>query len=451
MGWFKEKEGDCFDGRQLRALIAPLLVEQFLAISVGMADSIMVASVGEAAVSGVSLMDTIFVLLINLFTALATGGAVVCGQYIGKKRLDQAAEAAGQLVLFTVALSLAVMALVYLSRGFILQVVFGSISPEVERNCDRYLLIVTASIPFLSLYNAGAAVFRAQGDSATPMRTSMLMNGINLLGNALFLYGLGWGVEGAALPTLISRVVAGLVIVLRLCRPGSGIRLTWGAVRRFSPPLLKKILRIGVPNGLENSMFQLGKILVLSLVADFGTASIAANAVSNTIAVFVNLPGMAINQAVLSVTARCVGAGAFDQVRHYTRKLTAVIYALMACTCAGVLLALPLVLKAYRLSPEATGMTREIIWYFGICAVLIWPLSFTIPNMLRACNDVRFCMWVSIFSMWIFRIGFSYVLGRSLHMGVLGVWVAMTVDWAVRSVFFVARYLSGRWERQAFR
>lgn len=312
MKWLKDQEGYLFTNSQLRALIGPLLIEQFLAIAVGLADSMMVASVGEAAVSAVSLVDTIFVLLINLFTALATGGAVVCGQFIGKKRMNHACEAADQLVLFTLALSVGVMALVYLLRGFILHVVFGSITPQVERNCSRYLLIVAASIPFLSLYNAGAAIFRAQRNSAAPMRISVWMNGINLLGNAILLYGLKWGVEGAAVPTLISRIAAAVIILHKLYDSRLPLHLSRPVKLRFQPMLLKKILHIGIPNGLENSMFQLGKIMVLSLVAGFGTASIAANAVSNTIAVFQNLPGMAINNAILAVTAQCVGAGAYE-------------------------------------------------------------------------------------------------------------------------------------------
>lgn len=437
-----------FSNRDLKRLILPLLIEQLLAITVGMADSIMVSSVGEAAVSGVSLVDTIFVLLINIFTALATGGAVVCGQYLGKKRPEKACEAADQLVLATGVLSVIVMGIMYALRLFILNVVFGHIEPEVWNCCNTYLLIVSASIPFISLYNAGAAIFRAQGDSRTPMKMSLIMNGINITGNAILLYGLHFGVEGAAIPTLVARIFAAAAILRRAYRQDHELHLTRPMVWKADWAMLKRILHIGVPNGLENSMFQLGKILVLSLVTQFGTAAIAANAVSNTIAVFQTLPGMAMGNAILTVCAQCVGANEYGQVRYYTKKLLGIIYAGLVVSCIVVILVMPLILNVYSLSPEATEMTKQILIYHGICTMLIWPLSFSLPNTLRASNDVTFCMVLSIFSMWVFRIGFSYVLGAVLELGVFGVWVAMTIDWAVRSVCFLVRYLHGKWEKK---
>lgn len=446
-----QKQGNyLFSNQDLKRLILPLLVEQLLAITVGMADSIMVSSVGEAAVSGVSLVDTIFVLLINIFTALATGGAVVCGQYLGKKRPEQACKAADQLVLATFGLSVVVMILMYLLRTFILNVVFGHIEQDVWNNCNTYFLIVSASIPFISLYNAGAAIFRAQGDSKTPMKMSLLMNVINIIGNGILLYGLHFGVEGAAIPTLISRIFAAVAILIRARGTDHALHLSRPMVWKLHWPTLKKILGIGVPNGLENSMFQLGKILVLSLVTQFGTAAIAANAVSNTIAVFQTLPGTAMGNAILTVCAQCVGANEFQQVRYYTKKLMKIIYAGLVVSCIAVILLMPLVLDIYSLSEEAIKMAKQILAYHGICTMLIWPLSFSLPNTLRASNDVTFCMVLSIFSMWVFRIGFSYVLGLVFHLGVFGVWVAMTIDWAVRAVCFLIRYLRGKWQKKAF-
>ncbi|MDD7739164.1 MAG: MATE family efflux transporter [Lachnospiraceae bacterium] len=446
MKFLKEREGYFFSNQDLKRLILPLLIEQLLAIAVGMADSIMVSSVGEAAVSSVSLIDTIFVLLINMFTAIATGGAVVCGQYIGKKRLNKACEAADQLMLITVLISIVIMGLIYLMKPFIFHVVFGHITEEVEYNCNVYLMIVAASIPFLAVYNGGAAIFRAQGDSRTPMTISVVMNLINITGNAILLYGLHRGVEGAAIPTLISRIFAAAAAFYLVYNPKYQLHCSRPIRLRFDGMMLKKILGIGIPNGLEGSMFQLGKILVLSLITQFGTASIAANAVSNSIAVFQTLPGIAIGSAILTVSAQCAGAGAYDQVKYYTKKLLAIIYGMMLISSTVVILVLPLIMRVYNLSPEATSMAEKIIVYHGICCILIWPLSFSLPNTLRSSNDVTFCMVLSILSMWICRIGFSYILGSVLKMGVFGVWVAMTLDWAVRAVFFTIRYKSGKWQ-----
>ena len=435
-----------FSDRDLRKLIVPLFIEQFLAIFVGLADSIMVASVGETAVSAVSLIDTIMVLLINIFTALATGGAIVAGQALGRKHQDDSCEAAEQTLLFAAAFSVIIMVLVYAGKWLILHVVFGKIEPEVMTNCNLYLMIVTASIPFLAVYNTGAAMYRAMGDSRTPMLMSLVMNGLNLIGNAILLYGLGRGVEGAAIPTLLSRVFAGIWMLFLIRNPQKiihvrtilGIRLKW--------PILKKILHIGIPYSMENSMFQLGKILVLSLVSGFGTASIAANAVCNSGCGFAILGGMSMGYALSSVSAQCVGSGDYEQVRYYTRKLMRYSYGGVILMNIIIVTVLPFIIGIYGLSPETGEMAREIIVYHAVLAVLIWQLSFTLPNTLRAANDVGYCMWVSIISMWIFRIGFSFVLGKYMGMGVFGVWVSMTIDWAVRGVFFVIRYRGKTWE-----
>lgn len=450
LGGGKTKEdtsGYFFSNADLKQLIIPLVIEQVLSITVGVADSMMVSSAGEAAVSAVSLVDTVFVLLINLFSALATGGAVICGQYIGKKKQEVACRAANQLVLFTGVFSVLVMALLYLGRNFILHVVFGRIEPEVMANCTTYLLIVGASIPFIALYNAGAAIFRSMGDSRTAMYMALVMNAINLTGNSVLIFGLHMGVAGAAIPTLISRAVAAVVILRMLTNQKKLVHLPHPFSFRFDWPLLKKVLGIGIPNGLENSMFQLGKILVLSMASGFGTAAIAANAVSNNIAMFQILPGSAIGFAVLTVVSQCAGAGDFVQVRYYTKKLLKLTYGAKLLINILVLAALPVLIRMYSLSPEAARYTREIIWYHAFCVVTIWPLSFTLPNTLRASADVKFPMVLAIVSMWVFRIGFSWVLGVRLGMGIMGIWIAMTIDWLFRAICFTIRYLRGKWEK----
>ena len=438
-----------FSNADLCKLIVPLIIDQFLQAFVGLADSIMVASVGEAAVSGVSLIDTIMVLILNIFTALATGGAVIAGQFLGKKRDEMACKSTNQLISFTLKASLIVMLLCYLGRNFITHVVFGKIEADVMYNCNVYMMIVFASIPMTALYNAGAAIYRAMGNSAVAMKISMLMNAINLGGNALLIFVFHRGVEGVAIPTLVSRTVACVIMMflmnnqkhtLHLYHPFS-FKTDWG--------LLKKILYIGVPNGLENSMFQLGKILVLSIVTSFGTASIAANAVSNNVATFAILPGMSVGFAILTVGAQCVGAGDYEQVRYYTKKLMKIVYVSLFAANILVVLAVPYIIKIYGLSAEASQYAHKILIYHSICAVTIWPLSFSLPNTLRAAADVTYTMILSIISMWIFRIGFSVVLGVYCHMGVFGVWVAMTIDWLFRAVCFSIRYLRGKWKHAA--
>ena len=326
---------------------------------------------------------------------------------------------------------------------------FGQIEPDVMRHANIYLMLVTMAIPFMALYNAGAAVFRAMGNSKVSMQISILMNVINVTGNAILIYGFHRGTEGVAIPTLVSRIVAAVIIIILLCdeKQTLHIKRTWRY--RVDWSHVKKILSVGVPNGLENSMFQLGKILVLSLVSTFGTYAIAANAVGNSIALFQILPGMAINLAVTTVIARCVGAGDYEQVKYYNKKLLIITHIGTAVMAFSVFSILPLILKAYHLSDATAEATRQIIFFHGISAVVIWPLSFTLPSTFRASGDARACMLISMASMWLFRIVFSYVLGEYMGMGVFGVWVAMVIDWVFRALCFGVRYYTGGWKKQA--
>lgn len=452
MGKTKQKQDRShylFSNRELANLIGPLVIEQLLAVFVGMADSIMVANVGEAAVSGVSLVDNIMILIINIFAALATGGAVVAGQYIGRKDEKSACKAATQLVWFLSLSAVAIMIWVYFGKDIILNQVFGHITAEVKGHADIYLLIVTASIPFIALYNGGAAIFRAMGNSQVSMRVSLLMNAINVTGNAILVFGLRIGTAGVAIPTLISRMVAAIVITVLLCNQTRILHIERTLKIRFDGRMIRKILAIGVPNGLENSMFQLGKILVLSLVSTFGTYAIAANAVSNAIALFQILPGMAISLAITTVISQCVGANDYEQVHYYLKKLLAIIYVAMVGTVALIFLALPLILKAYNLSDQTAAAATNIIHFHGISAMIIWPLSFALPAAYRAAGDAKACMYTSIVSMWIFRIGFSYLVGKYMGLGVFGVWVAMVIDWVVRAICFIIRYFNGKWKHGA--
>lgn len=444
-GQIKEK---MFSNKDLVKLIIPLIIEQLLTVTVGLADSIMISSVGEAAVSGVSLVDSVMVLLINMFSALATGGAVVAGQYIGQKKHVMACKTADQLILFVTVLSTVIMGVIYLCRNLILHGVFGQIEADVMYNARVYLLIVTASIPFLAIYNGCAALFRTMGNSKIAMNMSLLMNGINIAGNAILIYGIGMGVEGAAIPTLVSRIIAAGVMLILLKNRNQAVHLSHNFRFKFKGYLVQKILHIGVPNGIENSMFQLGKILVLSVVAGFGTSAITSNAVCNMVALFEIIPGMAVGFAVLSVVSQCVGAGDYQSAKYYTKKLLTIAYVSLIILNIIVVCILPIIISAYHLSPQTAAITEKIMIYHTICCVTIWPMSFTLPNTLRAANDVRYCMVIAIISMWIFRIFFSFVLGKWMGLGVFGVWVAMTLDWLVRGILFIIRYVKGKWQYQ---
>ena len=435
-----------FSKKKLLALIIPLIIEQFLAVAVGMSDSIMVASVGESAVSAVSLVDSISILLINVFTALATGGAVVAGQYIGEHNDDNAAKAGEQLIVFVTLISIVIMVLMYAGRGFILHKVFGSIDKDVADYANTYMSIVFASIPFIAIYNCGAALFRAMGNSKVTMKTSLIMNAINVTGNALLIYGFRMGVEGVAIPTLISRAVAALIILVLLRDQTLIIHVKDYFKYKFDGNMVGNILKIGIPNGVENSMFQLGKVVLLSVVSQFGTSSITANAVGNSVTSFQNLPGIAIGLGLVTVVSQCVGKGDYKQARYYTKLLHKYAYASLIFINAIIFMVLPLIIRAYHLSPETAAMTRQVVFFYGINACISWPLSFTLPNTLRASSDVKYAMVIGVGSMWIVRIGFGIFFAKYMNFGMIGIWIAMICDWYVRAAFFIHRYRGGKWE-----
>lgn len=436
-----------YTNKDLRKLIIPLVFEQLLAILVGMVDTVMIAGVGEAAVSGVSLVDTINVLVINITAALATGGAVAAGHYLGQKDTENASRSAWQLLLFSAGLSVIVTVVFLAAHQPLLRVIFGQVEPAVMENASIYLVITALSICPLAIYNSCAALFRAMNDSRTTMLIAIVMNLINLTGNAILIYGAKIGVAGAAIATTFSRLTAAVIIMVLMFHGNKAINFKGQVTWKMNFGLIKKILYIGIPNGLENSLFQLGKILLLSLISTFGTYAIAANAVCNTLASFNVLPGQAINLALLSVTSMCIGAGDFKQTRYYTRKLM-MISTVCTVLISGVLILFgPWIMKIYQLTPQTEALAVQVIRYHAVMAIFFWMPSFSLPNTLRAAGDVVWTMLIAILSMWIFRIGFAYLFSKSFDAGLLGVWIAMTIDWAFRALCYGLRYRSRKWEK----
>lgn len=442
----EKKPGELFSHADLRRLILPLLIEQALAVTVGMADTMMVSWAGEAAVSGVSLVDMLIVLIFQLFAALATGGAVVTSQYLGAKRQDKACDSASQLLLLSAVSGLGVMAVTLLAARPLLRLLFGQIEPEVMDACLIYLRIGALSFPFLAVYNAGAALFRSMGNSRISMRISVVVNLVNIAGNAICIFGFHMGVAGVALPSLISRALGAVLILRPLGASGGPISVSLHRGMRLEGQMVRRILHIGIPSAFENSLFQLGRVLLVSLIAQYGTVQIAANAVANNLDGMGVIPGQAYGLAMITVIGQCVGAKDNAQVRRYTRLLMGQAYLIVGVLNAAVILALPLLLQLYSLSGETLALATLLVQIHAGFAILLWPASFVLPNVLRAANDVRFTMIVSALSMAVWRVGLSYFLSVRYGLGATGVWAAMVVDWVCRVICFVWRYLSGRWQ-----
>ena len=444
------KNNRLFSNTDLRKLILPLVLEQALAITVGMADTMMISSAGEAAVSGVSLVDMFNMLIFSVLSALSTGGAVVVSQNIGACKLTEARKSAKQLLLTVSFFSILLALFAVVFRNGLLKLFFGSIEPQVMEASIIYLTISAISFPFLGIYNSCAALFRSMGKTSVTFKVSIIGNIINVAGNAICILGLHMGVAGVAIPSLLSRVVMGMILFILLQNPQYEIyfdkekfRIDWN--------IIKKILYIGIPSGIENGVFQLGRVLVVSIISGFGTIQIAANGVANSLDNFGSLVGQAMNLAMITVIGRCVGADDQEQIRYYTKKLVLITYVATAAINIPVLLGLDSILAIYGLGAETTSLARTLVMIHNGLAMILWPMAFTFSNMLRACNDVRYPMVVSIFSMFAFRVGFSYILGAQLGMGAIGVWIAMVIDWIFRIICFVIRYVRGDWKRLMYK
>ena len=436
-----------FSNKDLRLLLIPLVLELAFKMIVGMVDSVMVASVGEEAVSGVSMIDSVIQLMINIFSAMATGGAVVAGQYLGSRNRKEADRAADELVWLDGAISLALMGFAYLFADWIVGSLFGEIEPAVEQAARDYLMVIAASIPAIALLEAGNALFRCMGNTRVTMLVSILMNVINCAGNALLIYVFGMGVQGAAISTLVARWVAVVIILWMLYSPGQQLTLTPKITHRFDVEMSKRIMGVGVPNGIENGLFQMGKIALVRLAASFGTVALTANSVTQTLSSIQMVPGSAVCLAVVPIVARCVGAQEFEQARYYNRKLLKISYAMVAVVAAVMHVFMPFILEAYQLSPETSALVEEMFGWYLVGSITLWPIAFVTPAALRAAGDVRFTMVVSITVMWVFRFGGAWVLAHNFGMGAVGIWVAMSiVDWIVRGAIYTWRWHSGVWE-----
>lgn len=428
-----------FSRKDLTKLLIPLIVEQLLAVAVGMADVVMVAAVGEDAVSGVSLVDSISVLVIQLLSALATGGAVVASQYLGKKRPAKACHAAGQLIMITTLASAVIAGTALAFNERLLGLIFGAVEPPVMENAVIYFGITAISYPFLALYNSCAAIFRSMGNSKVSMLVSLVMNGMNVAGNYLCVFILHWGVEGVAYPTLLSRMTAAGIMLVLVTRRGNVIRLRSRADLRPNRRMIGSILSVGIPSGLENSIFQVGKLTLQSLVSSLGTTALASYAVASNLVTLQYLPGNAIGLGMITVVGRCVGAGEYGQAKTYAKRLVLLNYAFLAVICTVMAAFGPGIIGMYQLSAPAAGEALRMMSAHA-AAMVIWPIAFALPNTLRASFDAKFTMAVSVFSMWAFRVLLAYWFVKGLHLGIMGVWYGMFVDWAFRAVMFGGRF-----------
>lgn len=442
-------ERKIFSNHDLKILIVPLFLEQLLEVLVGVSDTFMVSYAGEAAVSGVSLVNMFNTVFIFLFSALAAGGAVVVSQYIGSRDEKNGNLSAGQLVMIAAVFSAAVTVFSLALNRQLLRVLFGEVDPDVMEACVTYLQISAYSYPAIAIYNAGAAVYRSMGKTGVTMNISLAANGINIVGNAVGVFILHAGVAGVAYPSLIARTFSAVVILILCFRKKNcpvSVRLVGKNIFRWEGSMVKRILSIAVPNGIENGLFQLTKVALSSITALFGTVQIAANGVAQSFWSVAALMGTALGLAFVTVIGQCMGAEDTEAAEYYMKKLLRITFLASILWNALILAATPLVLKGYALSDEAADLVVVLVIIHNIFNALFYPLSGALANGLRAAGDVRYTMYVSIFSTIGCRVVFSVLFGIFLDLGVIGIAFAMCLDWMIRAMFFWIRFRRGKWK-----
>lgn len=435
-----------FSNKSLRAMIIPLFLEQLLVMLVGLADTLIVSYAGEAAVSGVSLVNQFNTIFIYLFTALASGGAVVISQYIGKRAIEDAGEAASQLLSFSTVFSMLLAVLVLIGNEGMLGLMFRKVEDDVMQACITYLRISAYSYPALAIYNSGAAMFRSIGKTSVTMYLSVASNIINIVGNIIGVFVLKAGVAGVAYPSLIARIFSAGVITWLCFQEKNKVvyRCKW--IFHRNGGLMKHILNIAVPNGLENGVFQLIKVALSSIVALFGTCQIAANGVAQSIWSLAALAGVSMGPVFITVIGQCMGNGNAKAADDYFKKLTRITLLISATWNLLIFLLTPIFLKLYALEPETKQLVIWLVLIHNLFNAIAYPFSGALSNGLRAAGDVKFTMYVSIVSTIIVRLLFSYLLGIVLQMGVMGIAIAMVLDWTIRAVIFFWRQKTGKWK-----
>lgn len=436
-----------FSNKALKKLILPLIIEQILIMAVGVADTVMVSYAGEVAISGVGLVDMFNNLIITVLAAIDAGGAIIVSQYIGNKDRKNANKASSQLLTITIVIATVIMLGCLVFHRILLSTFFGAIEMDVMKAATTYFLISAISFPFLGVYNSAAALYRSMEKTRTTMYVSILMNIINVVGNYIGVFILHAGVSGVAVPTLISRIVAAIIMFALSLNSSNLVYVKIKNVFAWNQEMISRILKIAVPNGIENGLFTLGRVLVTSIVALFGTSQIAANSVAGSIDQIAVVVVNAINLGIVVVVGQCIGANDYEQAKYYIKKLMKISYIVTGIIGSAVILLLPWILNLYSLSSEARNLTFILVIMHNIMATALHPTAFVLPNGLRAAGDVKFSMVVGIVSMILFRLGAAVLFGIIFNLGIIGVWIAMGSDWLCRSVCFVIRFIKGKWRQ----
>lgn len=429
------------------SLLIPVVLEQLLNSIMGTADTMMVSNVGSAAISAVSLVDSINVLVIQAFSALAAGGAIICAQYIGQRSKEKANESARQVLFIITAISVAVSLICLVFQKPLLSLIFGSVEPAVMRASETYFFYTALSFPFIAAYDSAASIFRAQDNTKGPMIISIISNVMNIAGNAVMIWVFHMGVAGAALSTLISRIFCAVVVIIQLRKEKEGQEIVVRDYFKIRPDwsMIRRILGLGIPSGIENSMFQLGKLAIQSTVSTLGTTAIAAQAMTNILENLNGIAAIGVGVGLMTIVGQCLGAGRQDEAVYYIKKLCVIAEVIIIISCLGVFALTKPITILGGMEKESADMCFHMVMWITIVKPLVWIMAFIPGYGLRAAGDVKFSMIVSCCTMWACRFCLCVFLIRVMGFGPMGVWIGMFADWTLRGIIFTWRFHSRKW------
>ena len=442
-----EQQQHMFSNRLICSLLIPVVLEQLLNSIMGTADTMMVSNVGSAAISAVSLVDSINVLVIQAFSALAAGGAIVCAQYIGQKNKEKANESARQVLFIITAISVAVSLICLVFQKPLLRLIFGSVEPAVMSASETYFFYTALSFPFIAAYDSAASIFRAQDNTKGPMIISMISNVMNIAGNAVMIWVFHMGVAGAALSTLISRIFCAVVVIIQLRKEREGQEIVVRDYFKIRPDwsMIRRILGLGIPSGVENSMFQLGKLAIQSTVSTLGTAAIAAQAMTNILENLNGIAAIGVGVGLMTIVGQCLGAGRKDEAVYYIKKLCVIAEVIIIISCLGVFALTKPITILGGMEKESADMCFHMVMWITIVKPLVWIMAFIPGYGLRAAGDVKFSRIVSCCTRWACRFCLCVFLIRVMGFGPMGVWIGMFADWTLRGIIFTWRFHSRKW------
>jgi len=437
--------GEHLNYRQVIAIIIPLFFDQLFNGIISMLNTAMISSSGTAAVAAVSMVDSLNVIMLNIFIGIATGGTVIVAQYYGAGKAESVTKAAGNAVAAVIFSAVIISIVLTGFHDSVLTLLFKSAEPDVFANAKIYLIGSALSYPFVSVIDAISGVLRGIGNSKSYFWLSLIKNGSNLLFNIIFLKIFNFGIIGLILSIILSRFLGMCCAFIYIRLLNRQIVLHFRDLLKIDCKMLRRIMFIGIPSAGEQVFFNAGKLITQSFIVTMGTGALAINAICNSLMVLMETGGLGLSLAIVTVVGISLGHGDYKSAKKYVRVFLILGSISVALTCLIMLPLLSPLIGFFSPEPQLLPEIMRICYICSVTTPLFWCLSFVSPAALRAAGDGRFVLVSSLISMWTLRVVLGYVLGIVFKLGILGVWLAMFIEWVLRGLMYNIRLMGKKW------